>query len=183
MSLFESVFGGKKDIDERGLGSQVVDGRTATAETKPEDPIVLGLPLVSVEAPLNEAGFRADTPVSYGANHVGAGRADQAESTDGLGEGEPSLGLPPLSESAEIPRVDPNQPPNGSIDGPLADLYITNRKRAVGAERPNDFQRKLRAEELGEVYQGTSDELLLPLPSAKEMIHPRSPDTGVTHPV
>ncbi|MGB4833595.1 MAG: hypothetical protein WBP40_01030 [Candidatus Moraniibacteriota bacterium] len=183
MSLFESVFGKEKVVEVGGLEGQVLEDRTATDETKPEDPVVLGLPLVTVEASLNEDGFRADAPISYGTNHVGSGRItpDDESAHAGDGPGALHLNLPPLSASAGAPAVDPNQPPNGSIDGPLDDLYITKGRGTMGTESPNHFQQRLRAEELGEVYRGTSDELQLPLPSAKEMNHLRGRDTGVTH--
>lgn len=182
MNLPLSVFGGKKGVEERGPGSEVVDGQMTTVDgTRSADLASLGLPRVSAEMPLNEGGFKSGPPVNYGENHVGVKRACPAESVDGLGAEEQPLNLPPLSVAPETSIIDPNQPPNGSIDGPLDDLYITNGRGAIGTERPNVFQQRLREEGLGVVYRGDSSELRLPLSSARETIHRSGPDTGVTH--
>ncbi|MFZ1655016.1 MAG: hypothetical protein WBO92_01960 [Candidatus Moraniibacteriota bacterium] len=180
MSFSESHFGGTEEAVVPSSGGS--NGAIEVARAGVHAPELLGSPVVPVEAPLNSDGFRSDSPIQYGDGHVKSGHISPDDTHLGSedGPGALHLNLPPIGAQEGAPTHATNRPPIGSLDGNSEDLYITSNRNNARNESPDVLRALRRAAELGS-YQGEGDELQLPLRSAKETIHLRGPDTGVTH--
>ena len=172
MSLFETL---PSERTGNGDGVRLDDvGGTEKGEalTAREESIQVpdSLP-VSVEVPVSDDGFRADAPIQYGEGHVGLGEVEQGEGIGiaGDGPGALHLSLPPLDVSASHPKS-----PEGSLDGPTPDLYITGHGKQ-GGETPEQLRARRRREGLRS-YSGNGSELQLPLSSERQSIHPTRKD-------
>jgi hypothetical protein len=179
MSLFETlpseISGNGAQLDDLGGAEK---GKTPTGREESIQGATPDSPLVSVEVPVSESGSRTDTPIRYGEGHVGSMAVERSDGVGitGDGPGALHLKLPPLDVLAPHSKS-----PEGSLDGSTPDLYISGHGKQ-GGETPEQLRVRRRAEDL-KSYDGEGNELQFPLPSERQSIHPRGPDSGIVHPV